>query len=177
MNGINSFDSTAEQAATDQQFLSAALQLPPIVEAPEASMFPQSQVPMDSSFAWLILQQAQQMIMYQHALQQQQQQQMAPSMHIAQLPEVSQIPYVPIQMPQQPHLGTPRRVYLKRKRETPTPKRQTTAATPAQTSDDPAESVAEVNFDDHSAYKRLLSSVWDYKGDPPWSRYSAQQVM
>jgi hypothetical protein len=72
--------------------------------------------------------------------------------------------------------STPRRVYLKRKREAPTPKRLAAATTPAHTSSDAAEAFPEVNFNDHSAYKRLLSSVWDFKGEAPWSHYTVQQV-
>jgi hypothetical protein len=172
MNGLNSLDSMAEQAAFVQQLSSTTPHLLPIAEAPEASMLPQSEVPIENSIAWLMMQQQINFLM-QHALQQQQ---LAPSMHISQIPQATQTPFGPIHMSQQPPLATPRRAYLKRKRETPTPKRQTTATTPAQASNEPCEVFPEVNFNDHSAYKRLLSSVWDYKGDPPWSHYSAQQV-
>ena len=104
----------------------------------------------------------------------------SPFIQMPPLAEVTHTPFGPIQMPQQSlvALSTPRRAYLKRKRETPTPKRLAVAATPAQATaaGEPTEAYPEVNFNDHSAYKRLLSSVWDFKGDPPWSRYSVQQV-
>jgi hypothetical protein len=104
----------------------------------------------------------------------------SPFIQMPPLAEVTHTPFGPIQMPQQSlvALSTPRRAYLKRKRETPTPKRLAAATTPAQAAaaGEPTEAYPEVNFNDHSAYKRLLSSVWDFKGDPPWSRYSVQQV-
>jgi hypothetical protein len=179
MNGLNSPDLMTEQLASAQQSSSAMPHLLPIAEAPEANMFPQSEVPIENSLTWLMQQQIN--FLLQHALQQQQQQQQQPqqlahSMNIPQMPELSQLPFGSIHMPQQAPSATPRRAYLKRRRETPTPKRQTAATTPGPACSEPCEVFPEVNFNDHSAYKRLLSSVWDYKGDPPWSHYTVQQV-
>jgi hypothetical protein len=162
MNGPSSSDSMADPTAPSQHSPSAQPQLPAISEAPDAGMLH------NHTLALLMMQQ---MAMPQFLF--------SPFIHMPPLAEVTHTPFGPIQMPQQSlvALSTPRRAYLKRKRETPTPKRSTAATTPAQAAGEPTEAYPEVNFNDHSAYKRLLSSVWDFKGDPPWSRYSVQQVL
>jgi hypothetical protein len=156
MSDLNSFDSSADQASSSKQLPLSVLDTPVIMEAPEASMLTQSELPVDIPFASLLMNwQMQQFLLAQLMAQ------------------AAQAPIGPNYIPQQ---STPRRAYLKRKRETPTPQRQAAATTPAQASE-PSEAFPEVNFNDHSAYNRLLSSVWDFKGAAPWSRYSVQQVM
>jgi hypothetical protein len=151
MNDLKSSDSSADQASSSQQLPLSVLHNPVVMQAPESSMLTES---VDIPFASLLINwQMQQFLLAQLMAQ------------------AAQAPIGPIHMPQQ---STPRRPYLKRKRETPTPQRQA-AATPAQTSE-PSEAFPEVNFNDHSAYNRLLSTVWDFKGAAPWSRYNVQQV-
>jgi hypothetical protein len=203
MSGVNSFDPLAQQATSAQQSVLAA---PPLSVAPtpEASMFspfgvdPQ-QLALSSFYMHILQQQQMQQIVqpqsllsspaqeYHVAMQQlqefqQQQHKLASFMQQQQMPQMPQIPQMPLgpmHMFQQLQTvqSTPRRAYAKRKRETPTPKHPNAAGTPSQTTAESTEAFPEVNFNDHSAYKRLLSSVWDYKGDPPWSRYNVQQVI
>jgi hypothetical protein len=177
MSDLNSIDPSGDPPSSSQQFPSALPHVPVNTAASEANMPTQLGLPADDPFASLLMYPQMQHIQMQDFLQNLHMQQNA--MLIAQLmAQVSQAPICAIDMLQQPHLSqtTPRRAYLKRKRETPTPKRQTVASTPAKASSEPAEAFPEVNFNDHSAYNRLLSSVWDLKGDPPWSRYSVEQV-
>jgi hypothetical protein len=176
MSDLNSIDPPGDPSSSSQQFPSALPHVPVNTAASEANMLTQFGLPANDPFAFMFPQMQQ--IQMQDFLQNLHMQQNA--MLIAQLmAQVSQAPIGAIDMLQQPHLSqtTPRRAYIKRKRETPTPKRQTVPSTPAQASSEPAEAFPEVNFNDHSAYNRLLSSVWDLKGDPPWSRYSVEQVI
>ena len=202
MSGVNSFDPLVQHATSVQESLLNAPPLSALPQAPEASMFSpfgveSQQLALGSFYMHMLQQQHMQQMMqpqfllpppaqniqYQHAMQQlqefQQQQQLASFMQQQQMPPVPQMSLGPIQMFQQLQTvqSTPRRAYLKRKRDTPTPKHQTAAGTPSQTTAESSEPFPEVNFNDHSAYKRLLSSVWDCKGDPPWSRYNVQQVI
>jgi hypothetical protein len=174
MDNLNPVDSSADQASL------TVPQIPMISQASEASA-PEANVldqmgliaadPLAFMLPQMLQMQQMQMFMLPQMLQMQHLQQMQ---LMAQASQAS--PGGANHVHQQSHhpQSTPRRAYLKRKRETPTPKRQ--AATPAQARSEPIEALPEVNFNDPSAYERLLSSVWDFKGDTPWSHYSVQQV-
>jgi hypothetical protein len=172
MDDLKPLDSSADQALLDQQLLSAVPQLPMISQASEASA-PEANV-LDQM--GLIAANPLALFMLPQMLQMQMQMQ-RDAIFMQLMAQASQAsPGGANHLHQQSHhpQSTPRRAYLKRKRETPTPKRQ--AATPAQARSEPIEALPEVNFNDPSAYERLLSSVWDFKGDTPWSHYSVQQV-